>query len=89
VPEEISPVLMWAALDCPGGWAAPQDGRPYVLGRMTARIVALPLAGDECVAVGELLGEQGRRAFVRTAVYSPGGQVLAHARATRIDSPNS
>jgi hypothetical protein len=82
VPEDISPVLLWAALDCPGGWAAPQDVQPYVLGQMTARIVALPLAGDECVAMGELLGEQGRRAFVRTAVYSSAGHALAHARAT-------
>jgi hypothetical protein len=82
VPEDISPVLLWAALDCPGGWAAPQDVQPYVLGQITARIVAMPLAGDHCVAMGELLSEQGRRAFVRTAVYSSAGHALAHARAT-------
>jgi hypothetical protein len=63
--------------------------QPYVLGQITARIVALPLAGDECVALGELLGEQGRRAFVRTALYSPGGHVLAHARATWVALANS
>jgi hypothetical protein len=80
---------MWAALDCPGGWAAPQDVRPYVLGQMTARIIALPAAGEACVAMGELLGEEGRRAFVRTAVYSPTGHVLAHARATWVALPHS
>ncbi len=81
-PDEISPVLLWATLDCPGGWAVPLEARSYVLGRMTARVVTLPLPGDECVVMGELVGEEGRRAFVRTSVYSPFGGLLAHARAT-------
>ena len=34
VPAEISAELIWAALDCPGGWAVPLEGRPYVLGRL-------------------------------------------------------
>src|SRR5262245_6183081 len=74
-PAEISPVLLWATLDCPGGWAVPLEARSYVLGRMTARVAALPMPGDRCVVMGEMLSEEGRRAFVRTTVYSPSGGV--------------
>jgi hypothetical protein len=86
-PMEISPVLMWAALDCPGGWAAPQDVRPYVLGTITARVLAVPMAGDECVAMGEVVSQHGRTATVRSTVYSPTGGLLAHARATWVALP--
>ncbi len=82
VPADISPVLVWAALDCPGGWAAPLDARPYVLGQMTARVDSVPAPGDECVVVGEMAGEDGRKAFVRSTLYSPAGEVMATARAT-------
>ncbi len=87
VPVDIRPVLMWAVLDCPGGWAVPQEARPYVLGRITARVMALPEPGDECVVMGQMLGEQGRRAFVRSTVYSATGGALAHARATWVALP--
>jgi hypothetical protein len=81
-PADITPLMLWAVLDCPGGWAAPQDTRPYVMGRITARVVALPNPGDECVIVGQLDTEDGRKAGVRTTAYAPNGGVLAHARAT-------
>jgi hypothetical protein len=84
VPDDISPVLMWAALDCPGGWTVPQEERAYVLGRLAARIDALPEPGQECVVVGELTGESGRKAYAVTTVYSVTGTVLATARATWI-----
>ena len=34
--------VTWAALDCPGGWAADLATTPAVLGRMTARVDTLP-----------------------------------------------
>lgn len=84
VPEDISPVVMWAALDCPGGWAVPLEDRPYVLGRMAARVDSLPEPGDECIAIGQILSEDGRKAHVRSALYTPAGALLARARATWI-----
>jgi hypothetical protein len=92
VPDDVEPALMWAALDCPGGWAVPEMGltgdvavhRPYVLGRMVARVDALPAAGDGCVVMGAFLGQEGRKAQVLSTVYGPEGGVLALARATWI-----
>jgi hypothetical protein len=84
VPDEISPALVWAALDCPGGWAAPLEERPYVLGRLAVRGVRVPQAADRCVVVGEMTGADGRKAFTRTALYDTDGGLLALARATWI-----
>ncbi len=71
--------LVWAALDCPGGWSSDLIGRPMVLGRMTAAVDALPRAGDACVVVGQLLGEEGRKTFTASTAYDPDGRVLGRA----------
>jgi hypothetical protein len=82
VPDEVSPVLVWAAMDCPSGWAVPLEARPYVLGRMAVRVARLPDPGDECIVVGLMTGQDGRKAHSRSTLYSPDGEVLALARAT-------
>ncbi|GII21028.1 hypothetical protein [Planosporangium mesophilum] len=84
VPEDVEPTLMWAALDCPGGWSIGMENRPYVLGRMAARVDALPAAGDGCVVMGALVAQSGRKADVLSTVYGHDGEVLALARATWI-----
>ena len=78
----IAPEFDWAALDCPGGWAAGIAGRPMVLGRMTARVRSRPRAGDDCVIVGQLRGTEGRKAFTSSALYGANGELLANATAT-------
>jgi hypothetical protein len=84
VPDDVSAPTMWAALDCPGGWAVIATGRPYVLGRIAAAIGELPAPGDECVVVGAASGIAGRKAFVDSAVHGPDGRRLGVARATWI-----
>lgn len=75
--------FVWAALDCPSGWAtADLSGRPMVLGRMTARIVALPDVGQPYVVVGLLRALDGRKAFAASALYDADGALLAHAEST-------
>ena len=82
VTDELSPQLMWASLDCPGGWAVPLEGRPYVLGRLATRLSAVPEAGERCVVMGAMTGEDGRKAFTLTTMYGGDGRLLAAARAT-------
>jgi hypothetical protein len=82
VPPEVTAPLTWASLDCPGGWAVPLEGRPYVLGRLAVRIVAPLTAGQRCVVMGALVGEEGRKAYVRTSLWSTEGDLHATARAT-------
>jgi hypothetical protein len=75
-------------MDCPGGWAIGLEDRPYVLGRLAARVDALPAAGDGCVVMGALVAEDGRKAHVLSTVYGSDGAVLALARATWIALPD-
>jgi hypothetical protein len=78
------PELVWAALDCPGGWSAEIEGRPMVLGRMTALVAALPEGGEECVVMGQLLGWEGRKTWTASTVYGTDGRELGRAHATWI-----
>lgn len=84
VPASVTTATVWAALDCPGGWAVIAPGRPYVLGRIAAVVAALPEPGDECVVTGVMVGGEGRKALVHTSLYAPDGALLAWARATWI-----
>jgi hypothetical protein len=84
VPDDVDPAMVWAALDCPGGWSIGVVGRPYVVGRLAARVHGLPVAGDACVVTSAGVASEGRKAYVLSTVYSPQGTVLARARATWI-----
>jgi hypothetical protein len=74
--------VVWAALDCPGGWSVVTPGRPMVLGRMTAEVSATPLPDGEYVIVGQAGGIDGRKAFTSSALYDHAGGLLARAEAT-------
>jgi hypothetical protein len=76
------PEFVWAVLDCPGGWSADIEGRPMVLGRMTARLTALPGVGEECVVMGLLLRSEGRKTWTATTAYGADGRELGRARST-------
>jgi len=81
VAHDVTPEVVWAAIDCPGAYAAGDPGRgEVVLGRMTARLDRLPDEGEPCVVVGWPLGEDGRKLFAGTALYGEDGGVLAAAR---------
>ncbi|WP_229403037.1 hypothetical protein [Micromonospora okii] len=86
-PAGVGTATVWAALDCPGGWAVIGPGRPYVLGRIAVAVDALPAPGDECVVTGVADGVEGRKARVRTALYGPDGRLLGRADATWIALP--
>jgi hypothetical protein len=72
--------ITWAALDCVGGWSEDLEGRPCVLGRMTARIDALPAIDEPHIVVGRRLGAEGRRSFTASTLYDSDGRIMATAR---------
>lgn len=83
-PTVTSPIV-WAALDCPSGWASDElENRPMVLGRITAAVDARPMVGDGCVLVARVLGTDGRKTFTASTAYDPDGRVLGRAEATWI-----
>ena len=82
---ETGPEFVWAAVDCPGAYAVGAEGRgDIVLGRMTARVDRVPEASEECVVASWPLGEDGRKLYAGTALFSAAGELLAIARQTWI-----
>jgi hypothetical protein len=82
----LTPEIVWAALDCPGAWVSARDMsvEPIVLGRMAARILSpVPIDG-EYVSYAWALGDEGRKSFSGTAIADENGRVLAYARQTWI-----
>jgi hypothetical protein len=86
-PESADPFLVWAALDCPGGWASEEPGRPMVLGRMTLRHVRPPQVGVPHVVMGWTVGVDGRKTFSGSALFDAAGTLHAIAQQTWIALP--
>jgi hypothetical protein len=86
-PEEVRPEIIWAALDCPSGWAVDDFQREGVLlGRMAAVIHELPTVGEHHLVSGWPVGEDGRKRHAGSALFTAEGNLLAAARSTWIVS---
>ncbi len=70
---------LWAALDCPGGWTVDLEGRPMVLGRITARLARRARADERLVVVGRHVDTEGRKTRTATTVYDASGAVVGAA----------
>jgi hypothetical protein len=81
---------VWAALDCPsyfGMQVVAPERITALLGRLVARIDRAPRIDEPCVAVGWLLGRDGRKIHAGSALYAADGELLGLARATWIEVP--
>jgi len=81
--------FVWAALDCPTGFAGAgaqhlgmTGAETILLGRMRARIARRPSPGDRCTIVAWPTGRDGRKLFANSALLSANGELLAFAQAT-------
>ncbi len=82
-PGRVADELVWAALDCPSGWAIDQFARRGVLlGRLAARLLAPLEGGSAYVTVGWPRGEEGRKRFAGSALFGGDGRLCAYARST-------
>jgi hypothetical protein len=76
----------WAALDCPGYFAAIAEvPRTMVLGEMQAHVDRRVRVGDSCTVIGWRLGNEGRKHYAGTAIFDGEGELCARARATWIE----
>jgi hypothetical protein len=81
----VAPEFIWAALDCPGGFAAAPDGRPMLLAEFTARVDRPVSVHERCVVMGWLLRSEGRKHQVGTALFDAQGSLFARARGLWIE----
>ena len=84
-PADSDRAMVWAALDCPGGWAVEElPDRPMVLGRMSLRLDREPEVGVPHVVQGWVVGRDGRKTHTGTSLRTAEGELLAVAQATWI-----
>jgi hypothetical protein len=83
--------FVWAALDCPTGFAGVgaqhlgmTGAETILLGRMSARVERRPYPDDQCIIVAWPTGRDGRKLFANSALLSSDGKLLAAAQATWI-----
>jgi hypothetical protein len=83
--HKVRPEFMWAALDCPGYFAARSDRVPMLLGEFTAHVDRRVHVDEPCVIVGWRIGVTGRKYEVGTALFDEDGELCAKARAVWIE----
>lgn len=67
---EIPAVVVWAALDCPGGWGGlGQAEGTFVLGTMQGSVDRPVAAGEPHVVTGWMIGLEGRKLRCASAVH--------------------
>jgi len=82
-PADIPDEIVWAALDCPSGWAVDEFSRSGVLlGRLAARIISPVTPQEPHVVIGWPTGEDGRKRFAGSAIFDAQGELKAYARST-------
>ena len=77
----VDPRIVWAALDCPSGFACADPGAPTVLASMTAELRAPVHAGRPHVVSAWPLGADGRKRRAASAIHDADGRCLAVAEA--------
>jgi hypothetical protein len=77
--------FMWAALDCPGFYAASADSRLMLLAEFTAHVDRRVHIDQPCSIVGWSLASSGRKHEVGTALFDHDGEECARARALWIE----
>ena len=87
----VASEFIWAALDCPTGFAAAgarhlgmTGSEAILLGRMSAASERRPDPGDRCAIVAWPTGRDGRKLFANSALLNSQGELLAAAQTTWI-----
>ncbi|SEC84945.1 hypothetical protein SAMN04489727_5326 [Amycolatopsis tolypomycina] len=74
--------LVWAVLDCAGGWLFDQQAEPMVLAHLAVRLAGGVPPGERTIVTGRLDSRSEHGATVTTTLYRPGGGELGRAHAT-------
>lgn len=79
--------FLWAALDCPSGWATrvPMADNLLLLGRFTAAIKRRPAPSEKIIAAAWATGHDGRKHHSQAALIDEHGETIAAAEATWLE----
>ncbi|MDX2247379.1 MAG: hypothetical protein SF052_11405 [Bacteroidia bacterium] len=73
--------FIWAALDCPGAFTAEERYGPTLLGRLSAEILSPVIIDAPHIVIGWKEGQEGRKLFSGTAIFTAGGKLCGAAKA--------
>jgi hypothetical protein len=83
---QVRPEFVWAALDCPGNYAATHDNpHMVVLGTLAASLRKPVFSGQRYIVIGWPIGSEGRKVYSGTALFTENGDLLANAKSTWIE----
>lgn len=83
---KVRPEFMWAAMDCPGCFAANKSGRgTWLLGEFTAHVDRCVHVGEPCRVVAWHISSKGRKHEAGTALFDEDGELCARAKAIWIE----
>lgn len=85
----VRPEILWAALDCPGGFSfdAPEQGS-ILLGELTAHLFEPAPADTSYALLAWEISRKGRKHHTGTAIFSEAGLCHGIARGTWFEVPN-
>ena len=78
----LRPEIVWAALDCPAGfaWSNRLNPTPLMMtGRMSAQVLQPIRPGEPCVVIGWPMGQEGRKYHAGTAIFDAQGRLAAQS----------
>jgi len=83
----IPPEIIWAALDCPSAFTFPQVPGVSVLGEFAVNVEGEVHAGEPHLISAWFIGQQGRKRYAGSALFTAAGERRAIAKATWIELP--
>ncbi len=79
VEGAVTPLFMWAALDCPTSSACVPAGQPCVLARLTVRLLRPARAREPHTVVAWLIGHDGRKHRGGAAIHTADGELCGYS----------
>ncbi len=84
----VRPEFVWAALDCPGGYAFPEPSKGTILlGELTVQLLSPVRAGLHYVVMAWEISQDGRKHHTGSALFSPDGLCCGKGRGVWFEVP--
>ena len=80
----VPPEIVWSALDCPSGFPYIEPKGLVILGRLAVKRIETVRRGERYVVLGWPTGQDGRKRYSSSALYTESGKLCAVLKATWI-----
>ncbi len=80
----VPPEIVWSALDCPSGFPYIEATGIVILGRLAVKRIETVRRGERYVILGWRTGQDGRKLYSSSALYTESGKLCAVSKATWI-----